>query len=302
MEHQQKFQRIKTDFLMLMIAFIWGGGFTAQQLAGKHIGSYLIVGIRFVGAAILLLFLLRFKLALPRKAIWQSAGVGMLLFAASSLQQVALTVSTVGNAGFITGMYVVFLPFFLALFWKKRLKWNVWLAVFLVTVGLFLLTNTGPAAFAFGDVLLLGCAMLFAFQIIGMGNLVKTYDPVAVSCVQFFAAGVAGLSLSVFTESNTLLGLQAAFWPMMFMIFLATGVAFTLQSVAQKHAEPTDAAIFFSMESVFAALIGVVYLDERFLPLQWFGGVLMFTAMVLSQLELKHRSPKVNRSLNHSIE
>ena len=287
---------------MLFVALIWGSAFTAQQLAGAYIGPYLIVGIRFFGAGLLLMVVIRFQFNLPKKVILQSAGVGLLLFAASTFQQVALIVSTVGNAGFITGMYVVFLPVFLALFWKRRLKWNVWLAVALVVAGLYLLTSTGPASFAIGDLLLIGCAILYAFQIIGVGNLVKTYDPVQVSMVQFFSAGIAGFILSAFLEKNTWTGLQSSFWPMMYMIFLATGIAFTLQSVAQKNAAPTDAAIFFSMESVFAALVGVVYLGERFLPLQWFGGILMFVAMVLSQIEFKPEVQKEDTLLNHAVE
>lgn len=302
MDKKQTIQRIKTDLMMLMVAFIWGSAFTAQHLAGEHVGPYLIVGIRFVGAAVLLLFVIRFRFDLPRKVIWKCAGVGMLLFAASTLQQVALTVSTVGNAGFITGMYVVFLPIFLALFWRKRLKWNVWLAVLLVVTGLSLLTSTGIQRFAFGDILLVGCAILYAFQIIAVGDLVKTYDPVQVSIVQFFAAGIAGFVLSMFMENHTWHQIQASFWPLMYMIFLATGIAFTLQSVAQKNAEPTDAAIFFSMESVFAALVGVVYLGESFSPLQWFGGILMFTAMILSQINFKAKQQNAESLLNHAIE
>lgn len=302
MDKKQTIHRIKTDLMMLMVAFIWGSAFTAQHLAGEHVGSYLIVGIRFVGAAVLLLFVIRFRFNLPKKVIWKCAGVGMLLFAASTLQQVALTVSTVGNAGFITGMYVVFLPVFLALFWRKRLKWNVWLAVLLVVTGLYFLTSTGIESFALGDVFLVACAILYAFQIIAVGELVKTYDPVQVSIVQFFAAGIAGFVLSIFMENHTWNQIQASFWPLMYMVFLATGVAFTLQSVAQKHAEPTDAAIFFSMESVFAALVGVIYLGESFSPLQWFGGILMFAAMILSQIDIKSKQQNTESLLNHAVE
>ena len=291
--------RIQTDLLMLLTAFIWGSAFTAQSLAGDHIQPFLIVGMRFLGAALLLLVLIRFKLNLPRKVIWQSAGVGLLLFMASGLQQVAMVVSTVGNAGFITGMYVVFLPLFLAIFWKHRLRWNVWLAVFLVMAGLYLLTSTGTTTFSLGDVMLVGCAIVYAFQIIALSSLVKAYDPIQVSIVQFISAGVLGFVFSFLLEDNTWQGVQASFWPMMYMIVLATGVAFTLQAVTQKHAEPTDAAIFFSMESVFAALVGVIYLGEQFRPLQWIGGGLMFAAMVLSQIEfpvLRRRKRKLKLS------
>lgn len=272
---------------MLVTAFIWGSAFTAQHLAGEYIHPYLIVGIRFSGASLLLLLLLRFRLSLPPKIIWQSTGVGLLLFSASSLQQVAMTVSSVGNAGFITGMYVVFLPIILAVFWKQKLRWNVWLAVVLVVVGLYLLTNSGSTSFALGDALLIGCAIIYSFQIIGLGRLVKEYDPIQVSAVQFAAAGIAGLIASFLFETNTWAGLKDSFWPMMYMIFPATGLAFTLQGVTQKYAEPTDAAIFFSMESVCAALVGVIYLGEHFQPIQWVGCMLMFSAMVLSQIEIK---------------
>jgi len=300
MERSQLIQRIKTDVLMLLIAMIWGSAFSFQQLAGNHISPFLIVGIRFLGASLLLGVLVRLRFTLPRRIIWQSAGAGLLLFSASALQQFALLVSTVGNAGFITGMYVVFLPVFLALFWKKRLTWNVWWAVLLVVVGLYLLTNSGVDTFALGDLLLVGCAILYALQMITLGKLVKEYDPVQVSIVQFAAAGLAGLIFAFLFEDNSWSGIGSSFWPMVYMILPATGIAFTLQGVAQKHAEPTDAAIFLSMESVFAALFGFLFLGESFSPVQWVGSILMFTAMVLSQITVVKNIPRV--SLNNAVE
>lgn len=302
MDQEHTTKRIKTDLLMLLTAFIWGSAFTAQHLAAEHISTYLIIGMRFLGAALLLLVVIRFRFDLPKKVILQSAGVGVLLFLASAFQQVAMTISTVGNAGFITGMYVVFLPVFLALFWKKRLRWNVWTAVLMVVVGLYLLTNTGVSSFSIGDILLVGCAITYAFQIIAISDLVKNYDPLKISIVQFAVAGILGFAFAFTMETNTWQGVVDSFWPMMYMIFLATGVGFTLQAITQKDAEPADAAIFFSMESVFAALVGVIYLGEHFQPLQWFGGALMFAAMVLSQMVFPTRAAKRQRLLNNPVE
>lgn len=300
MEKTQLIQRIKTDLLMLLIAVIWGSAFSFQQLAGKQIGAFLIVGIRFLGAAILLFIMIRFRLRLPLKVVWQSAGAGLLLFSASALQQFALQVSTVGNAGFITGMYVVFIPVFLALIWKKRLRWNVWWAVVLVVAGLYLLTNSGVNTFSLGDLLLVGCAILYALQMITLGKLVQVYDPLQVSLVQFAASGFAGFFFAILFEDNSWSGLWASFWPMLYMIVPATGIAFTLQGVAQQHAEPTDAAIFLSMESVFAALFGVIFLGESFSAVQWVGSLLMFTAMVLSQITVVKTLPSA--SFNNAVE
>lgn len=294
MEKASVLQRIKVDALMLLIAFIWGSAFTAQQLAARSVGSFMIIGLRFMGAGLLLLALFRFRIRLPKQALWQSAGIGVLLFTASALQQVALLVSTVGNAGFITGMYVVFIPLFLSLFWRKHILWNAWAAVVLVLVGLFLLTSSGSSQITRGDVLLIGSSILYAFQMIALSHVVRRADPYQVALVQFLACGALGLGAAVLFEQNTVAGIQQAWQPMLFLTVLATGVAFTLQGVAQKIAEPTDAAIFLSMESVFAALVGVVYLQESFTPWQLAGCGLMFVAMVLSQIEFQRKSAMVS--------
>lgn len=294
MEKASVVQRIKVDALMLLIAFIWGSAFTAQQLAARSIGTFMIIGLRFLGAGLLLLLFFRFRLRLTSKAVWQSIGIGVLLFSASALQQVALLVSTVGNAGFITGMYVVFIPVFLALFWRKRIRWNAWAAVALVLMGLYLLTSSGSSQISRGDLLLVGSAILYAFQMIALSHVVRQSDPYQVAVVQFLACGILGMGAAFFFEQNTLAGIQQAWQPMLFLTVLATGVAFTLQGVAQKIAEPTDAAIFLSMESVFAVLVGVVYLQERFTPWQLAGCGLMFAAMVLSQIEFQRKKAMIS--------
>jgi drug/metabolite transporter (DMT)-like permease len=294
MEKTNVVQRIKVDALMLMIAFIWGSAFTAQQMAARSLGTFAIIGIRFLGAGLLLLVLFRFRIQLSMTAIWQSVGIGVLLFSASALQQVALLVSTVGNAGFITGMYVVFIPVFLSLFWRRRIWWNAWAAVLLVLMGLYLLTSSGNSQITRGDVFLIGSSILYAFQMIALSHVVRRSDPYQVAVVQFLACGILGMGASLFFEQNTLAGIQQAWQPMLFLTVLATGVAFTLQGVAQKIAEPTDAAIFLSMESVFAALVGVVYLQETFTPWQLAGCGLMFAAMVLSQIEFQRKKAMVS--------
>lgn len=287
METHENRKRIQTDLLMLLVAFIWGSAFTAQQMAAASVKPFLVLGIRFTGAALLLLILVRFRLQIPKQAWWKIFLVGGLLFAASAFQQAALSVSSVGNAGFITGMYVVFIPILLSLFWRQGSSWNVWAAVVLVAIGLWLLTNTGPAKFQTGDVLLLVCAVLYALQMIFLSQLVRAVDPIHVAAGQFLVCGALGLAFGILLEENTVMGVTAALGPLLYITVFSTTIAYTLQGVAQKTADPTDAAIFLSLESVFAALVGAVLLKEVFNTTQIIGCGLMFAAMVLSQVTVK---------------
>ncbi|MCD4752472.1 MAG: DMT family transporter [Anaerolineaceae bacterium] len=276
--------RIRLDALMLLIAIIWGSAFSAQQMASKTVGPFMVLGLRFSGAALLLLCLTRFRIELPRKYFWKTVLAGCLLFSASAFQQIALSISTVGNAGFITGMYVIFIPIFLWLVWQEKFRWNVWVSVALVVIGLYLLTNSGSTTFGLGDLFLLICAILYALQMITLSDIVRNANPLHVAVVQFLISGAAGLFIGVLFEDNSWQNIQLAWMPLVYITVFSTTIAYTLQGVAQKTANPTDAAIFLSMESVFAAIFGVIFLEERFSDLQIAGAILMFASMILSQL------------------
>lgn len=278
------FKRIRIDALMLLIAVIWGSAFSAQQMASKTVGPFMVLGLRFSGAALLLLCLTHFQIKLPKDYFWKTVLAGCLLFSASAFQQIALSISTVGNAGFITGMYVIFIPIFLWLVWKEKFTWNVWVSVALVVIGLYLLTNSGSATFALGDLFLLICAILYALQMITLSDIVRHANPLHAAVVQFLISGIAGLFIGVFFEENSWQAVQIAWMPLAYITLFSTTIAYTLQGVAQKTANPTDAAIFLSMESVFAAIFGVIILKERFSALQITGAIFMFAAMILSQL------------------
>lgn len=277
-------ERIRIDALMLFIAIIWGSAFSAQQLASKTVGPFMVLGLRFSGAAFLLLCLTRFRIELPRKYFWKTVLAGCLLFSASAFQQIALSISTVGNAGFITGMYVIFIPFFLWLVWKEKFRWNVWAAAVLVVIGLYLLTNSGGTRFALGDLLLLVCAILYALQMITLSDIVRHANPLHVAIVEFLISGAAGFFIGLLFEENSWQAVQMAWIPLAYITLFSTTIAYTLQGVAQKTANPTDAAIFLSMESVFAAIFGVIFLEEQFSALQISGAFIMFASMILSQL------------------
>ncbi|MBN2048707.1 MAG: DMT family transporter, partial [Anaerolineaceae bacterium] len=263
---------------------IWGSAFTAQQVVSAHVGPFLVLGIRFLGAMLLLIPVVRFRLLIPRRLWWKISLAGLFLFLGAALQQAAIAMTSVGNAGFITGMYVVFTPLLMALVWRQRLRWNVWLSVGIVSVGLYFLTANGASGFGFGDVLLLACALFFALQMILTDQLVREIDPLQMAIGEFFVCGLLGLVFSFIFESNSMAGIFDARWGLIYVTVFSSGVAYTLQGVAQKIATPTDAAIFLSMESVFAALTGAVVLAERFTPVQVLGGGLMFAAMILSQI------------------
>ena len=293
-------QRIRTDALMLLIAVIWGSAFSAQQVAAETVGPFLVLGLRFSGAAILLLILIRFRIQIPKAYLGKTILAGSLLFIASAFQQTALSISTVGNAGFITGMYVIIIPLLLWGIWKEKLAWNVWAAVGLVVIGLYFLTNTGNTQFAMGDLLLLICALLYALQMITLSDVVRNANPYHVAAVQFLVAGGAGLLMGLLFEDNSFAGIQTAWLPLAYITIFSTTIAYTLQGVAQKTAHPTDAAIFLSMESVFAAVFGVLLLGEQFSAGQLAGCLLMFMAMILSQVSFNSKKNSTEQEA-HSV-
>jgi len=285
---------VKSDALLLTTAIIWGFAFVAQRIGMAYVGPFTFNGVRFaLGALVLLPLLVRpgKTKGLPahtRRLDVKTVALGGILagcalFAGASLQQAGLVYTTAGNAGFITGLYVVIVPI-LGLFVHQRTNAGTWLGALLAAAGLYLLSITQDFKIAFGDLLELLGAFFWAVHVLILGWLSPRMDSTKLACCQYVTCSVLSLITAVCLEVITLQGLYQAALPILYGGGLSVGVAYTLQVVAQRHAHPAHAAILLSLEAVFAALGGWVILGETLTPRGLLGCLLMLAGMLLSQL------------------
>jgi drug/metabolite transporter (DMT)-like permease len=211
---------------------------------------------------------------------------GTVLFLAGALQQAGLLTTTAGNAGFITSLYVVFVPFVMLLVWGERTHWMAVLAVLLAATGAFLLSTGGNVQFAVGDLFELGGALFWSLHVVVVGKFASRFEAISFSAGQLIIASLMNFIASPLLESSHLLpGFfpTPLLGPILYTAFVSLGLGYTLQIWGQRHTPPTDAAILLSLESVFAVLGAWLLLNERLTPVQVLGCVIILAAVILSQ-------------------
>lgn len=287
-------RRAQADLLLLLVALIWGTAFVAQRVAALNMGAFQFNGVRFLlGALVLVPFAWyrrglaedqKGKARLGRNDLLGIALAGLLLFGGASLQQIGLRFTTASNAGFITGLYVVFIPILLWVRWRHPQRRTIWVASLLAAAGLYLLSTGGSFRLAPGDALELSCAVLWAFHVIWLGRLVRTLDALDITIGQDLVCGALSLAWSAVSERGALPLSGAAGWAILYTGVISVGFGYTLQAVGQRLAPPADAGILLSLEAVFAALSGWLLLDERLSTIQLMGCGLILAAMLLAQV------------------
>lgn len=277
-------RRLRSDALLLFVSAAWGSGFIAQRIAAGRMGNFTFNGARFLLAALLLLLLVRFKIKIPQSDLGWTTLAGAILFAASTLQQVGIETTTAGNAGFITGLYVVIIPILLAIFGRQRLRAATWAAALLAAAGTMLLSTAGRFKPASGDWIELAGAVLWAVHVIVVGKMARRMDSLQFTIGQFAVCGLLNAVFGLLLEFPPLPGDAVEWLAVLYSALVPIGLGFTLQVFAQRHAPPADAAIIFSMEAVFAALFGYWLLTETLLPLQFLGCALIILAILIAQL------------------
>lgn len=286
---------LKSDALLMLTATIWGFAFVAQRVGMEYVGPFTFNGVRFALGSLSLVPLMLLKRKNPsaiaallppadrQTVAWGGALAGLVLFMGASLQQVGLVHTTAGNAGFITGLYVVIVPL-LGLFWRQRPDLGTWIGALLAAAGLYLLSVTAVFEIAFGDLLVLVGAFFWAAHVLIIGWLSPRIESIQLACIQFAVCSLLSLITAAALETMTLQGLMGAALPILYGGLLSVGVAYTLQVVAQRDARPAHAAIILSLESVFAALGGWLLLGELLSARALVGCSLMMAGMLLSQL------------------
>ncbi len=289
-------RNIRADLTLLLVAAIWGLAFVAQRLGMDHLGPFGFNGCRFLlGAVSLLPLLLIFRpkpgATDPRAMLRGGITAGMILFLGASLQQAGLLWTTAGNAGFITGLYIIIVPF-LGLLLGHITRLNTWLGGLLAIVGLYFLTVESNSGARFtinsGDLLVLGSAFFWAAHVVVIGRLASQLDNLRLAIIQFFVCALMSFIVALVFEQDTLTlsSITQAWQPIAYAGLLSVGVAYTLQVVAQRHAPASHAAIIMSLEAVFAAIGGWWLLEEDFSNRALIGCTLMLAGMIVSQLNL----------------
>ncbi|MDM7456073.1 MAG: DMT family transporter [Tepidimonas sp.] len=282
----------KTDLLMVGAAAIWGSTFVAQQMGMDSVGPFTYTAARMVLGALLIAPLWWWRAgpfaAVPRldsRGLWRDGTLlGLVLFAAINLQQVGLLDTSVSNAGFITGLYVVLVPILMRLL-GQPVDWPVWLAVALATVGLYFLSVKPDATVAPGDWLQLGGAGLWAVHVLLVGYWARRHDAIRLSIVQYTVAGALSWAAALWRdETITAAALTGAAGAIAWGGILSIGIAYTLQVVAQRTAKASHAAVIYSSEGVFAAIGGWWILGETIGWRGWGGAALILAGMLLAQL------------------
>ncbi len=293
---KRSLSRIQADFILLFTALVWGSGFIAQRVAAPFTSIFFYNGGRFLIGALLILPLIRFRLKIPRQELPGVVAAGCLLFAAGALQQAGMRTTSAANAGFITGLYVVMVPIFLYMIWKERQPWTIWISAFLAVIGMLLLSTGGIIRFVPGDLLEFLGAILWAFHVIVVSNSVKKLNPLQFAVAQFLICAVLNLLIAFIFEPASIQVLPNYWWTIVYNGVASVAIGFTLQGVGQKHAPPTDAALILSMESVFAALLGFLFLSERFTLVQTIGSALVMAAILLSQIPVNRIRQRISNS------
>lgn len=293
-------KRVISNLLLLLTATIWGVAFVAQSVGMQYIGPCTFAFSRFLIGGVMLIPVIFFmdkneklkfgerysedeKKQIRRTTLIGGICCGVALSFASLTQQYGIVYTTVGKAGFITTLYIIIVPI-LGLFMKKRVHFKVWISACIAMVGLYMICMTESFSISKGDSFVLLCAFLFSIQILLVDHFSPKANPVKMSCIQFFTCAVICGILTWLLETPTWSSICAAAASILYAGVMSSGVAYTLQVVAQRNTDPTIASLIMSLESVIAALAGWFLLHQSMRVVELLGCVLVFIAIILTQL------------------
>lgn len=314
MKAQVKTHKLRNTFFLFLTAMIWGAAFVAQSVSMDYIGPFTFICLRSVIGGLFLIPVIIVLDGIRKKSQNESADVvnsenvlhieteekqrlswknkqlieggivcGIFLFFANCFQQTGIQYTTVGKAGFITTFYIIIVPL-IGLFFKKYCGILTWIGVVVALAGLYFLCITQKLTIQRGDALILCCSVLYAGQILAIDHYNPFVDGVKMSCIQFLTGGILGAVFMLLFENPSLAMILSAAGPILYTGIMSTGVGYTLQIVGQKGLNPTVAALILSLESVFSALSGYLFLHQVLTTRELIGCALMFIAIVLAQL------------------
>ncbi len=295
-------QSLLGNVLLLITAIIWGAAFVAQKIGVVELGTFTLTSVRFFisGVALLPFALIRNKkrrldaqragesgaltVTEKKSLIWGGVICGVCLMLATVTQQYGLKYTSAGKAGFITALYILFVPVF-RFFGGKKASIMVWLSVLAALAGLYLLCITEGFSVNKGDLFTLLCAAIFSVHILVVDRVSPHTDGVTMSCIQFFVASLTAAIPMLIIEKTAFSVILAGWAPLLYLGIISGGIGYTLQILGQQRTEPTVASLIMSLESVFAAISGAVFLSESLRGREIIGCVIVFAAILVSQID-----------------
>ena len=289
--------RLRADLLLLLVAMIWGLAFVFQKTAMASIGPMTFIAARsFVGALALVPLALResrahaMPISLDFWRITALASAAML--AGETLQQIGLVTASVTNAGFLTALYVICVPFIVWIAARKAPAAIVWPAAALSFAGTWLLGGGDLSALSQGDQLIAASAVIWALHVVVTGK-ASNYDrPLLFTCMQFSLVTFVSALCAASNETISLTALQSAWIEIAYVGLLSSAFTFTILVIAMRHAPPSEAAIIISTESLYSALGGAIFMGDRLATINWAGAALIVTATLAVQLGPYWRMPR----------
>ena len=288
---------------LLITSIIWGLAFVFQRSGMDYIEPITFNATRMSAGALFVVVICIIRDLISKKAINKDdieskksitkntiiggVGCGLFLTAASIVQQIGLVYTTAGKAGFITAMYMLFVPIAGLIFFKKKGSRKVWIAVIIGILGMYLLCVKEKLVLERGDAYVFLCALLFAGHILWCDKFAPKSDAIKMSAIQFLVAGSISWVIALVSESPSIEKIVSAAVPILYCGIVSGGIGYTLQIVGQQYIDPAIASIIMSLESVFAVLAGVLLLNETMTFQEAIGCIIMFAAIILVQLPSK---------------
>lgn len=295
--------KTRGELMLMLTALIWGISFVAQRAGMEYIGPFTFNGIRCVIGALALIPVIIYMNYKRGKKTHAKGGMkpsihdtnvakrylivggvscGLIFFVSSSLQQIGMTYTTAGKAGFITSLYIIIVPI-LGIFLRQKVRPILWVSVVLAITGLYLLCIQNGFSIEKGELLVMLCALGFSLHILVIDFFSSKTDGVKLACFQFLFCGIFSVPCILLFESINWNNIINCWLPILYAGVMSCGIAYTLQVVAQKYTEPTMTSLILSLESVFAVIAGIVILNEQISFREITGCIMMFVAILLSQ-------------------
>lgn len=288
-------KKYKGPLLLLVGALIWGSTFVAQSLGSDNVGPFTFNAIRFtISGVVLFIVGIMIKDSKPtdKKYYIYAILTGLALFLAATLQQIGIDMTkSAAKSGFLTSLYIVFVPI-LGLFIKNKTSKLIWIWIAVALVGSYLIASKETFTFELGDILTIFCSIFFAIQILFVDKTVKYMSSIKLCSIQFLVTGILSFVLCIFLEELVLDKIILAMPAILYAAILSGCIAYLFQIIGQKTTEPTIASLIMSLEAVFALLAGILILKEQFNIKEILGCILVFTAVICSQIKFKKKDRK----------
>ncbi len=315
--HASRKMKLLANLMLIVSAAIWGGNFVAQRVAAEYVGPFSFVAARFLLGSCSLIPLILYRNYQAKK--WPGAAsavaaemesrkpirgrqflatvafCGLINGAGTVMVQIGLAHTTASKAGFLTAIYIVFVPILGMFLFHKKTSLFTWVGVILTMGGLYLLCApglSGGLVIQGGDLIILLSTLFFALHIHLIACISPRVDGIKFVCGEFFFSGSLFTIIALVQEDGIISGLMNCVWVLLYAGIMAVGVGYSLQVTAQRYTDPTVAALLMSLEAVFSALCGVLVLHERMSFQEVLGSVAIMCAVIVAQLPGKPSGPE----------